>query len=353
MTTDLPNNSTDVNHSPTPVYRFEFTGNASEYFGIWIVNILLSIITLGIYSAWAKVRTNQYFYGHTSINGHSFRYLAKPMQILIGRIIAVILFIAYTILTATMPLVGSVATLALMLISPLLIVMSLRFNLRMTSYRNVRFSFDGSFGSSFLHFVIYPLLAILTLGLAAPLVVQQIDKFINGNVRYGDREFYVETKAVVYYWIVFVTGVSAIIIFAALFAGLVPALESLGEPGPITSLAILLATVIYYSIFIGVYSAMVRNHLYNSTSVEGLGELYSDVSIIGYCWLFISNSVVTIVTLGLAYPWAKVRKAKFLARATEASISPDIEKVIDTYEAKTSAFGEEAAGIFDVDVALG
>ena len=29
----------------------EFTGNATEYFGIWLSNTVLSILTLGIYSA--------------------------------------------------------------------------------------------------------------------------------------------------------------------------------------------------------------------------------------------------------------------------------------------------------------
>lgn len=67
----------------------QFSGRGAEFFGIWIVNVLLTIVTLGIYSAWAKVRTTQYFYGHTKVDGHSFRYLATPIQILKGRIIAV------------------------------------------------------------------------------------------------------------------------------------------------------------------------------------------------------------------------------------------------------------------------
>ena len=40
----------------------EFTGNAGEYFKIWIVNIALTVVTLGVYSAWAKVRKLRYFY---------------------------------------------------------------------------------------------------------------------------------------------------------------------------------------------------------------------------------------------------------------------------------------------------
>ena len=53
-------------------YPFEFHGQATEYFKIWIVNVLLTVLTLGIYSAWAKVRTMRYFYGHTVLDNSSF-----------------------------------------------------------------------------------------------------------------------------------------------------------------------------------------------------------------------------------------------------------------------------------------
>ena len=59
--------------------RFAFTGTAREYFGIWIVNVLLTILKLGIYSAWAKVRRQRYFYGNTLLAGESFEYHARPM----------------------------------------------------------------------------------------------------------------------------------------------------------------------------------------------------------------------------------------------------------------------------------
>ena len=56
-----------------------FTGSGEEFFGIWIINLVLSICTLGIYSAWAKVRTKRYFYGNTILAGSSFEYVANPM----------------------------------------------------------------------------------------------------------------------------------------------------------------------------------------------------------------------------------------------------------------------------------
>jgi len=39
-----------------PVGKFVFHGTGREYFKIWIVNLVLTIATLGIYAAWAKVR---------------------------------------------------------------------------------------------------------------------------------------------------------------------------------------------------------------------------------------------------------------------------------------------------------
>src|SRR5690606_20455872 len=78
-------------------HQVEFHGNGGEFFRIWIVNLVLSILTLGIYSAWAKVRTNRYFYGNTEVAGSHFEYLAEPMQILKGRLVAVALFILFGI----------------------------------------------------------------------------------------------------------------------------------------------------------------------------------------------------------------------------------------------------------------
>jgi uncharacterized membrane protein YjgN (DUF898 family) len=61
--------------SSAPVlHRFEFRGSAGEFFRIWIVNVALILITLGIYSAWAKVRTRRYFYGNTFVAGNAFDY---------------------------------------------------------------------------------------------------------------------------------------------------------------------------------------------------------------------------------------------------------------------------------------
>ncbi|WP_079851668.1 DUF898 family protein, partial [Acinetobacter baumannii] len=84
-----------ISHSG--IHHFKFHGNASEYFGIWIVNILLTIITLSLYAPWAKVRRLRYFYGNTEFFERRFDFTGIPTKILIGRLIALGIYVAFSI----------------------------------------------------------------------------------------------------------------------------------------------------------------------------------------------------------------------------------------------------------------
>ena len=168
---------------------FEFTGKGGEFFRIWIVNLLLTIVTLGIYSAWAKVRTLRYFYGNTRLDENSFEYLAKPMQILKGRIIAFVLLILYSVLGSLWPIFGMFSGVLVMIATPWLIVRGLSFHMHNSAWRGVRFGFDGKVGSAALAFVGWPMLALLTLGLLFPLSLQRQQRFLVEHSRYGATRF--------------------------------------------------------------------------------------------------------------------------------------------------------------------
>src|SRR5215469_2805881 len=109
--------------APEPV---RFTGTRSEYFGIWIVNLLLTLITLGIYSAWAKVRRLQYFYRHTELAGSSFDFHGSPVRILVGRILALGLLFLYNYSVRLQSLWTLVIIVGLAVIMPWLLRNSLR-----------------------------------------------------------------------------------------------------------------------------------------------------------------------------------------------------------------------------------
>ena len=81
---------------PVPeMHSFTFTGSGKEYFRIWVVNLLLTVASLGIYSAWAKVRRLQYFDRNTRLAGAVFDFRGEPKAILKGRLLAVVLLAAY------------------------------------------------------------------------------------------------------------------------------------------------------------------------------------------------------------------------------------------------------------------
>ena len=101
-------------HAQPPLQRFRFSGGAREYFGIWVVNLFLTLVTLGIYSAWAKVRRKRYLYGSTWLAGSNFEYHGNPVAILKGRLVAVAAFVAYTLAANFSPRLGALLLLAMM-----------------------------------------------------------------------------------------------------------------------------------------------------------------------------------------------------------------------------------------------
>jgi uncharacterized membrane protein YjgN (DUF898 family) len=362
----MENNNFNIDSSLSPntsprTSKIAFSGKAGEFFGIWIVNLLLSIVTLGIYSAWAKVRTTQYFYGHTRIENQPFRYLATPMQILKGRIIAVIIFALYSIVSSTAPMVGLLLIPVLIFLSPWLIVQSLKFNMRMTSYRNVCFSFNGTYGGALKHIVLLAILSALTLYLALPWALKKIDEYICSNIAYGGKQFQVNTNTSTYYTaslIAIATAIGVMIVLSIIFAVIVSiaAVGSGSNKEILTAFSTVGGFVLYLiaiTLISAIYQTRIRNHLFGHTTLPDIATFKSDVKAMSLLWITTSNLLAIILTLGLAYPWAKIRKAAYLASATTVAIYPQADTLVDQIQQQgNSAFGEEAAGLFDVDVSL-
>ena len=124
--------------------RLRFTGTGGEYFRIWIVNLFLSVLTLGIYSAWAKVRTRRYFYAHTLLADHPFDYRANPWFILRGNLILGFGLLLFLAIESFGPVYSGIVLAVFYAFLPFLIYKSLRFNAYNSSYRNLCFPFRGS-----------------------------------------------------------------------------------------------------------------------------------------------------------------------------------------------------------------
>lgn len=340
-----------------------FSGKAGEFFGIWIVNLLLSIVTLGIYSAWATVRTRQYFYGHTKIEQQSFHYLASPIQILKGRIIAVIVFALFFIASSLSPVAAIILVVLFTLVSPLLIVLSLKFNMRMSRYRNVRFAFHGNYLGAFTYFILLPAFSVLSLYLALPWALKKIDQYICSNISFGGQKMQVNTEPGPYYVAALIAMAAifglifALVIIAAITAGII-GMSDIGSSGNAEVWALLITGSIMVIYFLGfalsgaIYHVYVRNYLFERTTLPGIASFQSKMKVMPYLMLIITNLLAIIFSLGLAYPWAKVRKAAYLASVTSLTIYPQADYLVDEQQSESQAFAEEAVGLFDIDISI-
>lgn len=354
--------SPESNQTTSSIFngKVQFSGKGSEFFGIWTVNILLSIITLGIYSAWAKVRTYRYFYGHTRIDGHSFDYLATPMQILKGRILAVLVFLIYTFTISFLPIVGLLFAIGFLFLLPWVINQGLRFNMRMTRHRNVRFAFAGNYGDAFINFVLLPVASVFTLHLLLPYVLKRIDQYMHENISYGNKPLTVNLKGERYYIAALITigvAIGGLVIFG-IFAG--ASAMTIGDLSThdfsistiIVPLFIAALYIAFLTLVSAVYQSIIRNHIFNNSEFTDVASFESNLKAVDYAILLFTNALAIIFTLGMAYPWAKVRKAKLLASVTEVTIYSGALSLIDIAQNEQSSFAEEAANVFDIDISL-
>ncbi len=319
---------------------FEFSGKGSEYFKIWLVNIILSIITLGIYSAWAKVRRKQYFYGSTKLFGSSFEYLADPVKILKGRLIVVGFFILYSVLSNLLPLVSGIMSLVFILILPWLIVRSLVFNARNSALRNVRFGFKGSIKEAVKVYILWPLAAALTLGALSPYVYFRQKKFVVENSVYGRTAFVFTATAREYYRIFFGALIPIItgIILIAVAGFFLP---------PVSALVFL----VLYLYLMAYFSVKTTNLLFNTSSLSH-HRFEAGLKTGEYMMLVLTNSLGVAVTLGLFFPWAKVRALQYKLKHVALLASGNLEGFIADEKKQVSAIGEEVGDFFDMDFGL-
>lgn len=367
---------------------FEFHGKGGEFFRIWVANILLSIMTLGIYSAWAKVRTKQYFYRSTSLDGAFFNYDANPIQILKGR--AIVLGVVALIYGASLvdPLYSAVLTGSLSLLMPVFMHRSLKFNAHCSRYRNLRFSFQGSLREACLIGILLPVLfGTSSAGLVAiarqleaygsvqlisagsviayafffiPYLLYRYKKYAVGHSWYGNAPFEFGTPyrefcllmAEFYAWIV--CGLLLIsVIFPQTFT-LAQEILLHGDPTAVTGKeALQLAPLLIFAsalpLFIYVlYSVRTHNMVFNHTRLEGV-ELRSTFTIASYLRLCLSNGLMLICSAGLCWPIVRIRTAHYKARHTHVIVHKTLNHFVARQGSTTGALGDAAGDYLDMD----
>ena len=381
-------------------HGFEFNGNASEYFKIWIVNVALSIVTLGVYSAWAKVRTKRYFYGNTTLDGSNFEYHADPLNILKGRLIVLAVVIVYMFTTQFMPMLEAAFILVYMVGLPWMFVKSMQFNTRNSSYRNIRFDFDGTLKEAAIIFIGLGLLTLVTFGLATPYFIKRFKQFSIENSYFGTTPFSfsattgafykVYLKALVIPLLIGIVAAIAIPAYLGYNAAqqMQPQLEQKeqmeqmtpeqkqaemqrqideitananmqgqsqgnipagAEAANMAAMAIFAITMAFY-LLIGIYiQTRTTNLVLCATSLED-HQLVSTLRVRNMFYIHLTNIIAAIISLGLLIPWCKIRLTRYRLKNLSLIVQDDINGFIAAEQDNVKATAGEFADAFDIDM---
>jgi uncharacterized membrane protein YjgN (DUF898 family) len=362
--------------------RFEFTGSGSEYFKIWIVNVLLTIVTLGIYSAWAKVRRLRYFYNNTQFAGSSFDFHGSPIAILKGRVIAVVLLALVQV-----PFVGPIFLLVYFCGLPWLIYRSFRFHLANTSYRNVRFSFAGTSKGAYAA-VLVPLGIVVAAGVVAglttliskvlgavlvsvallafygivPYLQLRIRRYLSEGARAGLSRFGFNVTGGQYYvvygvalgLVIAVVMVAAVVLAASVgLSALSIAKAGTGDWSGGNVLMIALVIGVAYLAIIAVAPliiSMLHNTVWRGTSLSDQ-RFDSRLLVSSYVMTWLGVTLLTVITFGLYRPFAVVKLAQMRIEAVSWMGSAD-DLIAVLREGNQRAMGSEVADLMDVDIGI-
>ncbi len=380
----------DASESPAPRrLDIRFVGSGSEYFRIWIVNLLLTLLTLGLYYPFAKVRRLRYFQGATEVGGHPLAFHGDPWKMLRGYLIVGLLLLVYTAAGYFSAHAGAVAALLIALLWPTLWHMALRFRLANSSWRGLRFAFTGSRrgayramlpiglvgagtaalgllapeGEDSLWVAVLGLLWLLAM-LAVPGLLWAIKRYQHNHYRLAAEHSRFEVRLTSAYGLV-LRSVGTLLLFAVLVPLLVIGIALLlSLPGPgdwlpgrggrsLLGLAPALVAFLLLQVVLGSYlQARTQNLIWNGTRSQHL-RFESRLRFRSLLWLNARNWLLMVLTLGLYFPFARVATARLRLQAVAVLSQVDPDTLFDAATtAGADASGDAAADLFGIDLGL-
>ena len=336
------------------VVRPEFDASAGEYFRIWIVNLLFSVLTLGIYSAWAKVRKRRYFYGSTRLDGSTFDYFASPKAVLKGRILAAIVVGVYALAGELYPpsRYGFWATGLVLL--PWLGVRAYQFNARNSGWRGVRFDFVAGTAKAARTYAAMVALVIVTAGLALPWFMARMRSFVISNHAFGTAQLECGLRGRDFFKIYFLAGLIVTVIGVPLAVAASFLVMRIDFPESIAWAAFLLPALPVYGAYIVGYAyseCRTTNLLWNNTRGPGV-RFASALSAMKLVRLYLGNVLGVLCSAGLLIPWAVVRARRYRLACFSMILEGEPMYEANPSLPRVGAMGQELGDLFNVDLGI-
>lgn len=313
-----------------PRLAFLQTGTGGEIMRIALRNALFNILTLGIYRFWGVTHVRRYLWSHMQLEGEPLDYTGTGKELFLGFLLALL------IIVVPLSLLGWLrdyfldhqveawgAALQLMITLGTLFVMGFaayrarRYRLTRTVWRGIRGGQAGAATSYALRWAGWLVACALTLGLLWPLRSLKLQRYRMAHLRLGDQPVAFDTRLGPLYkrflWVWVLLLLVAALYFGGLAALLGGAHGSVDDSAPILAIALILVCLTLAQASYGLYRLFEIRHFAAGTR---FGELRLTMAprLGPAAALVLGNWLLTMLTLGIAAPYAQLRTARFIAR---------------------------------------
>ena len=348
---------------------FQFNSSWREFAPIAFTNLLLCIVTLGIYTFWARTRERRFLWSNTRFIDDTLEWTGTGLELLIGWFLAIILFgipvaalqfglqaLALRGYGAAAALLGLTLYLVLFYLVGVAIFRALRYRLSRTYWRGIRGGSDQqglSFGFSYMWRTIAGSLAA---GLLVPWAMTTIWNERWGQMSFGPMQFHADARYekifkryLLFYLVPIILVILGVVIgIAAAGYGWKPA----PNPRDVQQSVLVIAVLAYLLFFVvlGIvalfyYSAYFREAIGQLT----LGDLEFEFTASSWDWfkLVIGNLALVVVTLGIGNIFIGYRNWTFFVRHMQAYGEVRVDELVQS-ATREPGQGEGLLDAFDV-----
>ncbi len=228
-----------------------------------------------------------------------------------------------------------------------------------SAYRNIRFHFSATYLQALWVFLILPILVAFSFGLAFPYFIRAQKKFIIDHIDYGTSPFDMKATTGMFYGIFF-KMLGIMVVLGLLIAGITAAmgefnaLSIVKNPNEFAVTGVVLALMLIFPFYLFLFAywyANMTNLVINHTSIKQY-QFESALKTSTICWIFFSNTVAIILSLGLLIPWAMIRTTNYRISCMSLITDENTESFIAAEKEQADAIGEEIGDFMDLDLGL-
>ena len=364
-----------------------FTGSGSEYFRIWIVNLLLTLVTFSLYWPFARARRIAYFQNNTLVGDDPLGFHGDPWKMFRGYLVVLVLGIAYGVLSEMAPSIAVLLLLVFAAVWPALWRASLQFRLRNSSWRGVRMAFVGDLKGAYVALLPFfvPALAMLLLmpelaedskptdaetarvfGVLGGVVLYtfavlpwcfaRLKQYQHGGYSFASERTTLRAGTGSFYGLI--ARVVGLVLLVLALAGAVVALLTFGSsggPGARILLIVGVLGVIYLllPLIVAPYATAALQNLVWANTRSANTRFRSELHFGAMLRVMALNWLLIALTLGLYWPFAKVRLARVRLEAMALQVKGDVDSWMARAQAQSQGvLGDAAGDFFGIDLGL-